>query len=53
VHHERLKQVLLSHISAQNNRPELALAAVSGVDGGLRESVRVAEQDRVSGWLDV
>jgi phosphoribosyl 1,2-cyclic phosphodiesterase len=53
VHHERLKQVLLSHISAQNNRPELALAAVSGVDVGLRESVRVAEQDRVSGWLDV
>ncbi|MGB5734957.1 MAG: MBL fold metallo-hydrolase [Thiohalocapsa sp.] len=51
VRHERLKLVLLSHISEQNNRPDLAIAAVSGVDGGVSASVRVAEQDQVVGWL--
>jgi len=53
VRHERLKQVILSHISAQNNRPELAVAAVTGVDEALSGSLRVAEQDRVSGWFEL
>ena len=51
--HAGLKQVLLSHISAKNNRAELAMAAVSGVDADLGASLRVAEQDQCSGWLEI
>jgi phosphoribosyl 1,2-cyclic phosphodiesterase len=53
VHHAGLKQLLLSHLSAQNNRAELAIAAVSGVDTDLGRVLRVAEQDQCTGWLDV
>lgn len=53
VQHERLAQVLLAHISAQNNRPDLALAAIDAVNNSSATTVRVAEQDRVSGWLDL
>lgn len=51
IHHAGLRQVLLSHISRQNNRPELALSAVRSVCSDL--SVGVADQDRGSGWLMV
>lgn len=53
VHHRHLKRVLLSHISAQNNHPSLALAAVRSVDADLRASLLVAEQDQCSGWFGV
>jgi len=53
VHHAGLKQVLLSHISVQNNRTDLVIAALSGVDAELGAALRVAEQDQGTGWLDV
>jgi phosphoribosyl 1,2-cyclic phosphodiesterase len=51
VHHAGLQRVLLSHLSQQNNRPELALAAVREVRAGLPAAI--ADQDRGTGWLDV
>ncbi|MCG6940216.1 MAG: MBL fold metallo-hydrolase [Thiohalocapsa sp.] len=51
VHHAGLRQVLLSHLSRQNNRPELALAAVRSVVSDL--DVAVADQERGSGWRPV
>jgi phosphoribosyl 1,2-cyclic phosphodiesterase len=53
IHHRHLKRVLLSHISAQNNHPTLALAAVRSVDADLSASLLVAEQDQCIGWFDV
>jgi phosphoribosyl 1,2-cyclic phosphodiesterase len=53
VHHAGLRQVLLSHISAQNNRPDLALTAVHDVDRDLAASLLVAEQDQGTGWLEL
>ena len=53
VRHTGLRHVLLSHVSAQNNRPELALAAVHGVDRDLAASLRIAEQDQCAGWLNL
>ena len=49
VHHAGLRRVLLSHISRQNNRPDLALSAVRSVCSDL--DVGMAHQDRGSGWL--
>ena len=51
VRHAGLRRVLLSHLSQQNNRPELALAAMRGVCSDL--DVGVADQDLGSGWLQV
>jgi phosphoribosyl 1,2-cyclic phosphodiesterase len=51
VHHRGLGRVLLSHLSRQNNRPALALAAVRAVRADL--DAAIADQDRGSGWLDV
>jgi phosphoribosyl 1,2-cyclic phosphodiesterase len=51
VHHPGLRRVLLSHLSQQNNRPDLALAAVRAVRADLPTAV--ADQDRGTGWLDV
>ncbi|KAA6185845.1 MBL fold metallo-hydrolase [Thiohalocapsa marina] len=53
VNHRGLRRVLLSHISARNNRAELALEAVRGVDSGIDAAFLVAEQDRATGWLEV
>jgi len=51
VHHRGLKRVLLSHVSAKNNRPELAVAAVAGICSSPATSVLVAAQDQCTGWL--
>jgi phosphoribosyl 1,2-cyclic phosphodiesterase len=51
IHHSGLGRLLLSHVSLQNNRPELAIAAMRGAVSGIEP--QVAEQDRCSGWLDV
>ena len=51
VHHSGLQHVLLSHISAQNTRPYLALTAVQAVDRDLSAWMLVAEQDQGTGWL--
>ncbi|WP_295883289.1 MBL fold metallo-hydrolase [uncultured Thiohalocapsa sp.] len=49
--HPGLRRVLLSHLSQQNNRPDLALAAVRAVCSDLEPGV--ADQDQGSGWIDV
>jgi phosphoribosyl 1,2-cyclic phosphodiesterase len=51
VHHRRLGKLLLSHLSQQNNRPDLAQAAVRGVCSDL--DVSIADQDSGSGWMAV
>jgi phosphoribosyl 1,2-cyclic phosphodiesterase len=51
IHHPGLGRVLLSHISRQNNRPELALAAMQNAVSGI--APQIAEQDRCSGWLSI
>lgn len=51
VHHRRLAKLLLSHLSRQNNRPDLARAAVRGVCRDL--DVSIADQDSGSGWICV
>ncbi|MDE2605634.1 MAG: MBL fold metallo-hydrolase [Burkholderiales bacterium] len=47
----RLRRVLAAHLSEQNNRPELARAALAGALGGGAE-IHVADGASGSGWLD-
>jgi phosphoribosyl 1,2-cyclic phosphodiesterase len=49
--HERLQQLVLSHLSEQNNTPELALAAITPVVGCDR--VQVAAQDGGVDWQEI
>lgn len=51
VHHRALGKLLLSHLSQQNNRPDLARAAVQGVCSDL--DILIADQDSGSGWIGV
>jgi phosphoribosyl 1,2-cyclic phosphodiesterase len=51
IQHPGLQRLLLSHISQQNNRPELAVAAMRSVARGLEPEI--AHQDCGSGWLDI
>lgn len=46
--HERLRHVILAHLSEQNNTPEKALRAVSAAASGRRLRFSVARQDRSS-----
>ncbi|MGI9302550.1 MAG: MBL fold metallo-hydrolase [Gammaproteobacteria bacterium] len=47
----RLRTLIGLHISEQNNRPELALAAMSDALQGSCDDVRVADQDNGFGWV--
>jgi phosphoribosyl 1,2-cyclic phosphodiesterase len=47
----RLRQVVAAHLSRQNNRAELARAALAEVLGWLPEAVGVADQDDGLGWV--
>lgn len=49
--HGRLRHLLIAHVSAKNNRPELARAALLRVSADLAPRLRLAEQDRPTGWL--
>jgi phosphoribosyl 1,2-cyclic phosphodiesterase len=49
----RLKHVIAAHLSQQNNRPELARAALAGVLGCEERWVGVATQDEGFGWRDL
>jgi len=49
----QLRQVVAAHLSRENNRPELAQAALAKAVGGNAEDVAVADQDSGSGWLEV
>jgi phosphoribosyl 1,2-cyclic phosphodiesterase len=47
----RMRQVVAAHLSRQNNRPDLARAALAPVLGWEPERVRVADQDDGLGWV--
>jgi phosphoribosyl 1,2-cyclic phosphodiesterase len=51
--HRALKQLVLAHISANNNAEALVRAAVAGVCRDLERRVVLAPQERCSGWLSV
>ena len=49
----RLRHVIAAHLSAQNNRPELARAALAGALGCAPDWIGVADQATGFGWRDV
>jgi phosphoribosyl 1,2-cyclic phosphodiesterase len=49
----RLRHVIAAHLSQQNNRPELARAALAGALGCAASWVGLATQDEGFGWLDL
>lgn len=49
--HQRLRHLLIAHVSAKNNRPELARDALLQVSAELAPRLTLAEQDRPTGWL--
>ena len=51
--HTGLKQVVAAHLSARNNTPELAKAAVAGVLGISLGDVSIASQSDGIGWLNL
>lgn len=53
VDRSRLNVVVAAHLSRQNNRPELAQAALAGVLGVEAGEVLVASQEGGVGWLSI
>ena len=51
--HAGLKQVVAAHLSARNNTPDLAAAAVAGVLGIALSDVSIASQSEGIGWLNL
>jgi hypothetical protein len=49
----RLRHVVAAHLSATNNRPALATAALARVLGCGSDEILVADQDRGFDWLDL
>lgn len=49
--HQRLRHLLIAHVSAKNNRPELARDALLQVSADLAPRLTLAEQDCPTGWL--
>ena len=49
----RLKHVVCAHLSRQNNRPELARAALAAAMGCAEEWIGIATQDEGFGWLEL
>ena len=49
----KLKHILAAHLSKQNNRPELARAALAGVLGCEADWIGIAQQDNGFGWRDL
>jgi phosphoribosyl 1,2-cyclic phosphodiesterase len=46
----RLRSVVAAHLSRQNNRPDLARAALSPILGWSADEVAVADQDEGLAW---
>jgi phosphoribosyl 1,2-cyclic phosphodiesterase len=51
--HGALRQVVAAHLSRQNNRPELALAALRGALGPARTCLSVADADSGCPWVEI
>jgi hypothetical protein len=52
LNNSRLKQLSAAHLSRQNNRPELARAALAGALGCAPEWIGIADQDDGFGWRE-
>lgn len=52
VNHAGLRHVVAAHLSQQNNRPELATAALSAALNCLPQDIVVAHPQAGTGWLD-
>jgi phosphoribosyl 1,2-cyclic phosphodiesterase len=51
--HPRLQHVVAAHLSAENNRPELAAGALAAACGGEAADIVVAHPQRGVTWLDL
>lgn len=51
--HERLRRLLVAHVSEKNNRPDLARRALLDVSCDLAQRLTLAEQDTPSPWLEL
>jgi phosphoribosyl 1,2-cyclic phosphodiesterase len=51
--HRGLRHVVAAHLSVQNNRPELALAALGAALDGTTTSVSVADATSGCGWIEI
>lgn len=51
--HDRLRHVVAAHLSEQNNRPELAAAALAQALGAIPGDIVVANQSTGFDWLDL
>jgi phosphoribosyl 1,2-cyclic phosphodiesterase len=51
--HGGLKHLVAAHLSAQNNTPELARAALAQVCGGTLDDIVVADPLQGFGWLSL
>lgn len=51
--HRGLRHVVAAHLSVQNNRPELAAAALTAALGATASRVTVADADNGCGWIDL
>jgi phosphoribosyl 1,2-cyclic phosphodiesterase len=51
IHHGGLRQVVAAHLSAQNNRPELARRALASAIGANDSDILVADAERGPAWL--
>lgn len=52
VHHPGLRHVVAAHLSAHNNQPHLAQAALAQAWGCLAHEIIVADQRTGTGWID-
>ncbi|MBN9430065.1 MAG: MBL fold metallo-hydrolase [Burkholderiales bacterium] len=50
---QRLRTVVAAHLSQQNNRPELARAALAGALAARMADIQVADQDQGVDWIEV
>ncbi len=53
VDRSRLRHLVISHISEQNNLPDIARRVVSGALGDWAGSLLIAEQEAGLGWIDL
>ena len=51
--HSGLRHLVAAHLSAQNNRPDLARAALAQACGALPNEIVVADPALGFGWLDL
>lgn len=51
--HRALRQLLIAHLSANNNREALVRSAIAAVSADLEQRLVIAPQARCSGWLPI